>query len=168
MEERKYYADNIDGIRAKTRKYPGVRTPDDLYEVLSHIWCAETCATRMRDKWCKENKTLGQCSISSFVAQDIFGGKVYGIPLGDGNVHCFNVVGDGRFDLTIEQFKGKPLDYDDSTEQSRDEHFAKGDKKERYDLLVRKLNEYLACETPVEYQKSAAHGKKPGFNPFKR
>ena len=77
----------------------------DLYDLLSDIWCADTCAPRMREGWSKENKTLGQCSITAFLAQDIFGGEVYGILRSDGNYHCYNVIGDCVFDLSSEQLK---------------------------------------------------------------
>ena len=85
------------------KNYSFIKDPRNLYDILSKIWCAGTCAPRMREKWTPDNKTLGQCSITAFLAQDIFGGKVYGIKRPDGNVHCFNVVGDCRFDLTSEQ-----------------------------------------------------------------
>ncbi len=42
-----------------------------------------------------------------FSCQDIFGGKVYGVLRPGGNYHCYNVIGDWRFDLTSEQFGGK-------------------------------------------------------------
>ncbi len=89
----------------------------------------------MRDKWTKENRTLGQCSITAFLVQDIFGGKVYGIPRPDGNFHCFNTVGGCTFDLTSEQFGDEKLDYNNCPEQFREIHFAKEEKKERYELL---------------------------------
>ncbi|MCR5005383.1 MAG: hypothetical protein K6A77_05720, partial [Clostridiales bacterium] len=50
-----------------TDAYPGIHDPKDLYDVLSGIWCAETCAPRMRKDWTPENKTLGQCSITAFL-----------------------------------------------------------------------------------------------------
>ena len=62
-----------------TDEYKGINNPRDLYDALSEIWCADTCAPRMRADWTEDNKTLGQCSITAFLAQDIFGGKVYGI-----------------------------------------------------------------------------------------
>ena len=77
-------------------------TPCDYYDLLSDSWCAETCAPRMRKGWTPENRTLGKCSITAFLIQDIYGGKVYGVPLGDGNFHCFNDVGGCVFDLTSE------------------------------------------------------------------
>ena len=114
-------------------------TPRDYYDLLSHLWCAETCAPRMRKNWTPENPTLGQCSITAFLIQDIYGGKVYGVPLGDGNFHCFNDVDGCVFDLTSEQFGENRLDYTNCPEQDRAVHFAKSEKQKRYELLKEKL-----------------------------
>ncbi|MBR1559618.1 MAG: hypothetical protein IJ646_05185 [Clostridia bacterium] len=128
--------------RGKTILTDGpIRTPDDLYAALLPLWRAETCAPRMRGDWTPENPTLGQCSVTAFLAQDVFGGKVLGILRPGGNYHCFNAVGDCVFDLTSEQFGGEKLDYDDCPEQSREVHFAKAEKKARYELLKHLLNE---------------------------
>ena len=110
-------------------------TPRDYYDLLSQIWSADTCAPRMRQNWSPENKTLGQCSITAFLLQDIYGGEVCGVPLGDGNYHCFNVVGDCVFDLTSEQFEKQKLNYVNCPKQERSIHFAKAEKKARYELL---------------------------------
>ncbi len=141
MKEYNFYGWETADVTADDPEYPGIRTPKDLYDALSDAWCAETCAARMRDDWSEENKTLGQCSITAFLAQDIFGGKVYGILRPDGNCHCYNVVGDCCFDLTSEQFgdKAKELVYEDNPEQHREEHFAMDDKKYRYELLKERL-----------------------------
>jgi hypothetical protein len=98
----------------------------------------------MRANWTKNNKTMGQCSITAFLAQDIFGGKVYGIERSGGNFHCYNVIGDCKFDLTSEQFGEEVLDYTDNPEQFREVHFAKEEKRLRYELLKRRLKEVLA------------------------
>jgi len=118
-------------------------TPKDYYDYLKDIWCAETCAPRMRADWSPQNPTHGQCSITAFLMQDLYGGKVLGVPLGDGNFHCFNVVGDCVFDLTSEQFK-ETLDYRQCPEQRREVHFAKEEKRLRYEYLREKLNQELA------------------------
>ena len=123
-----------ENVPAKS-EYPSIRDPRDLYDILSRVWSAQTCAPRMRDRWTEENKTLGQCSITAFLAQDIFGGKVYGVPLGDGNYHCYNVVGPWTFDLTKEQFGEKKLNYEDNPEQLRQVHFSKEEKRLRYEYL---------------------------------
>ena len=93
----------------------------------------------MRKDWTPENKTLGQCSITAFLVQDIFGGEVYGIPLPDGGFHCYNVVDGHLFDLTSEQFPGQVLCYENNPQQHREIHFAKEEKYQRYELLREKL-----------------------------
>ena len=129
-------------VRACSGEYPGIVTPKDLYNALWHVWSAETCAPRMRTDWNAENRTLGQCSVTAFLAQDIFGGKVYGIPLEDGGFHCYNAVGDCVFDLTSEQFPGKNLEYSNHPEQLRNEHFRKEEKRVRYEKLRENLKMY--------------------------
>ena len=126
-------------VRALTDTYKGIETPLDLYDALSDIWCADTCAPRLRSEWTKENKTLGQCSITAFLAQDIFGGEVYGILRPGGNYHCYNVVGDCTFDLTSEQFGDEILSYENNPKQKREVHFAKEEKRLRYEYLKSKL-----------------------------
>ena len=37
--------------KAMTDEYKGIETPVDLYDALSHVWCADTCAPRMRQNW---------------------------------------------------------------------------------------------------------------------
>ena len=128
-------------------------TPREYYDLLSEIWCAETCAPRMRSDWSPENKTLGQCSITAFLLQDLYGGKVFGVPLGDGNYHCFNVVGDCVFDLTSEQFGDRKLNYTDCPEQFRETHFAKEEKRQRYELLKASLFARLPCIAETELQR---------------
>ena len=127
-----------------------VRETDDdfrdslLYEpylVLRKCWKADTCAPRMRDDWSEDNITLGQCSITAFLIQDEFGGDVYGVPLGDGNYHCFNLIGDKAYDITSGQFK-KDLHYDLDFIQSREVHFAKKEKYERYLVLKERYGKY--------------------------
>ena len=129
-------------VSARIPDYPGIGTPKDLYNALWYVWKADTCAPRMREDWSEDNRTLGQCSITSFLAQDIFGGKVYGIPLPDGGFHCYNVIGGCTFDLTSEQFEGQKLKYTGNPEQYREEHFRKEEKRQRYETLKAALKAY--------------------------
>jgi len=137
--EYQFYGWERAGVPAIHKIYEGIETPRDLYDALSGIWCADTCAPRMRRDWSRENRTLGQCSITAFLAQDIFGGRVYGIPREGGNFHCYNVVGDCVFDLTSEQFGGEVLSYENNPEQFREVHFAKEEKRLRYERLKEML-----------------------------
>ena len=146
MQEYHFYGWQQADVPAAGGAYPGIRTPRDLYDKLRGIWCAETCAPRLRDGWSPANPTLGQCSITAFLAQDIFGGTVYGIRHPDGNYHCYNVVDGHVFDLTSEQFGGEKLCYEGNPEQSRQAHFAKEEKHQRYLLLCRRLREECGGE----------------------
>lgn len=128
-------------------------TPCDYYDLLSGIWSAETCAPRMRAEWRPENRTLGQCSVTAFLLQDLFGGKVFGVPLGDGNFHCFNDVNGIVFDLTSEQFGDQKLDYTRCPEQFREDHFSKGEKRQRYEKLKAAL---LAALPPLSVPSDTA------------
>ena len=137
--EYKFWGWEQANVPAVTNQYKGIHTPLDLYDALSKIWCADTCAPRMRQNWTPENKTLGQCSITAFLAQDIFGGKVFGVLRPGGNYHCYNVVGKCVFDLTSEQFGDEVLSYEDNPIQSREVHFAKEEKRLRYEYLKEQL-----------------------------
>lgn len=139
MKEYSFYGWEHADVPAVNQTYQGIKNPRELYDALSEIWCADTCAPRMRQNWNKENKTLGQCSITAFLAQDIFGGKVYGVPREGGNFHCYNVVGDCMFDLTSEQFGDEVLSYENNPEQFREVHFAKEEKRLRYEHLKEML-----------------------------
>lgn len=142
MEYRFYGWEHADMPPANPR-YARVKTPRDLYDLLSGLWCAKTCAPRLRAQWSPEDRTLGQCSITAFLAQDIFGGRVFGILRPGGNFHCYNVVSGRAFDLTSEQFSDCTLDYTENPEQFREVHFAADEKRLRYELLKARLDTAL-------------------------
>ena len=137
-----YYSRSTEEIHAQDPDYAAAGTPEQLYDILCHVWAKDTCAPRMQKNWCEEDRTLGHCSVTSFLVQDIYGGEVYGIPLPDGNYHCFNCVDGIDFDLTAEQFR-EELVYTHEHPQQRSVHFAKKEKYERYLLLRKRLSEAL-------------------------
>ncbi len=134
-------------VHAVNKLYKGIDTPVDLYESLKKVWCADTCAPRMRDKWVYTNPTLGQCSITAFLAQDIFGGEVFAVLTKGGSLHCYNCVEGVIFDLTSEQFgdEADNLVYDCSLLQDRESenHFFKDEKRARYEYLKRRLPRHV-------------------------
>ena len=140
-----YHGSEDTGLRIDNPLYPKIHSPQEMYEALSEIWCEYTCDPRMRKDWSKENRTLGQCSVTAFLVQDVFGGEVYGIPLKEGGYHCFNVADGHLFDLTSAQFKEK-LDYNDCVLQKREVHFAKQEKYERYLYLKKEFEMKMADE----------------------
>ena len=140
----RFYGWECAAVPAISDEYPGIGTPTELYDALRRIWCEYTCAPRLRAEWSMENQTLGQCSITAFLVQDIFGGEVRGILRPGGNYHCFNVVGDAEFDLTSEQFGSEKLNYAEYTVQSREKHFSKDEKFRRYEYLRAELKKLTA------------------------
>ena len=131
-------------VHSDRKVLKGIDTPLDLYDALTKVWCKETCAPRMQNEWTPENMTYGQCSITSFLVQDIFGGIVKGVLLDDGNYHCYNVVDGHVFDLTSEQFEKELIYSPDDKVQIREEHFRKEEKRQRYEHLKEKL--FLSVE----------------------
>ena len=69
---------------------------------------------------------------------------MYGIRRPDGNFHCYNVVGDSCFDLTSEQFGDEVLIYESNPRQYRETHFAKEEKRLRYERLKKMLADKCA------------------------
>jgi len=128
-------------ISPVSSEFKDIGSPAALYDALLDIWCEYTCAPRLREKWSADNITLGQCSVTAFLVQDIFGGRVYGVKRPGGNYHCYNVIGDFVFDLTSEQFGSEKLNYDTGVEQFREDHFRSEEKKQRYDYLKKHLKE---------------------------
>lgn len=144
MKEFNYYGfAQSENVSADNKEFPLIKSPADLYESLSGIWCRETCAPRMRSEWSEDNKTKGQCSITAFLAQDIFGGEVYGTYSKQGDLHLYNSVNGIIFDLTSEQFgeEASLLVYDRNNLQSRDAtiHFGNEEKYKRYLYLKKEL-----------------------------
>lgn len=125
------------------------RTPRDYYDLLKKTWCAETCAPRLRANWSPDNPAFGQCSITAFLIQDFFGGIVLGIPMEDGNCHCFNYANGRAFDLTSEQFGDAVLNYHMCSEQFRNVHFRKEEKRLRYELLKKRFLLQLSESAPL-------------------
>lgn len=135
----KFFGHGTHDIKPIDKTFNKIENQRHLYDLLSNIWSIDTCAPRLRVKWSENNKTLGQCSITSFLIQDIFGGEVYGVPLPEGGYHCFNKVDDIIFDLTSEQFGDEKLVYTLNYPQTREEHFVSKEKEERYLMLKEAL-----------------------------
>ena len=99
-----YYNHGHTEIKAVNQLYKGIETPDDLYEALLHCWTRETCTARLRNKYSESNKTAGQCAITAFLVQDIFGGEIRELDTGRG-LHCYNVIDGVAIDLTSEEMR---------------------------------------------------------------
>ena len=138
----KFYGSNTESVSPINPHYKSIKDQRHLYDLLSEIWDVHVCTPRLRKDWSKDNKTCGCCTVTCLLVQDIFGGEIYGVYV-DGNVHCFSKINDVIFDLTSEQFGDMKLNYTLEYPQSREEHLANPEKKERYLYLLSKLEEKL-------------------------
>ncbi|MBQ5957317.1 MAG: hypothetical protein IJL46_07095 [Clostridia bacterium] len=146
MKDYVFWGWDSEAVAPVNERYKAIKDQRELYDLMKDCWTVETCTPRMRDIWSEEDMTQGQCTITSFLVQDIFGGKVYGVPLKNGGIHCYNVVGDVKFDITSEQFHGEKLEYTLDYEQSREAQFSSEEKYGRYLLLKKNLDRKLGLE----------------------
>lgn len=90
-----------------------------LEEIESHLincWSIKTCS-----KWTAENPHKGQCSVTSLVINDLFGGQILKTSV-DNQWHYYNRIDKVRYDFTSKQFDFE-LNYED-VESSREEAFS--------------------------------------------
>ena len=144
MEKRYFYYGWEHNLPVKNHLYKSIENLHDLYDVLTNCWSVETCTSRLRHHWSKDNVTCGQCAITAFIVQDLFGGDIYEIPLAGGGVHCYNLVDGVAVDLASEQFgdKAKDLVYDNKNLQDRPFRMLEPEKEARYVALLKNVKAY--------------------------
>ncbi len=146
MEDKKeyrFYGWQDSDVPVVNEKYEAVENPRHLYDLLSEIWCRYSCTPRMRDLWNEDNRTAGQCTITSVLVKDIFGGRIWAMPLDSGGFHHYNEVDGHIFDLASEQFHGKKLVYDCRNERTREELLEREERRQRYQYLKTELEKKL-------------------------
>ena len=111
-----------------------------VYQILLKVWTKDTCAPRMRMEWENNHPSYGQCSVTAYLIQDLFGGEVRSIKLADGSNHCFNIIDGKLFDLTSPQFTSD-LSYENSEARTKEELLQNTEKNERYLLLKKRVLE---------------------------
>ena len=89
------YADEIKPI-----KPCGAATLGKFYLACRKSWSFDTCSPDYRHLWSAENNAAGQCTISSILVHEYFGGEILNIP----GEHTFNRIDGKIVDITSEQF----------------------------------------------------------------
>ncbi len=120
----------------------------ELKQLLIESWNLETCSPGLRDKWNKENPSLGQCAITALIANDFFGGKIMRCMASSGS-HYYNIIDDELVDLTVEQFLGEIPQYENGEERTREYLLGNNDTKNRYLLLNKNLQELIKEEDQI-------------------
>lgn len=115
---------------------------------LKAAWAKDTSYKESKDVWSVSNPATGQCSITSLIVNDFFGGEIRKIHVGSVS-HYFNVV-DGRVvDLTAMQFGDSEFSYEEYEEKTREQLLADEDTKKRYDLLKSRLADSWAADVYI-------------------
>jgi hypothetical protein len=101
----------------------------NILEILRNCWSLETSS-----RYTPDNPSRGQCSVTSLVIQDHFGGEIMKTRVG--NIwHFYNKIGDRFFDFTSGQFDHK-IHYDHIL-SCRAEAFQDTDESQYYILSLR-------------------------------
>lgn len=110
-------------------------TPYDLYWALKTAWSVESSGS-----WSAENPAKGQCSVTSLVTQDLFGGSILKTKT-YGGTHFYNVIDGIKWDMTVSQFD-RPIPFEDRP-ATREEAMA-DTSEEQYRALKRRLQVALS------------------------
>ena len=128
-------------------KHPALNTLGDLYQILTFCWKAETAYPSDQKDWTEDVPSYGQCAITAMLVYDLFGGEMYRTK---DHSHYYNRIDGHWVDLTAAQFwaYGDECDYEAGERIERRYIGRSGHTKQRYDMLVKNIEEFL--ETHVE------------------
>lgn len=108
-----------------------------VLDILNRCWSIKSSS-----KWTINNPANGQCSVTSLVINDIFGGYIVKTKVSEG-WHFYNKIGSQTFDFTKSQFLQEPI-YEDVL-SSREEAF-NDTNKDQYNYLKMKVSELVELD----------------------
>ena len=117
---------------------------NELSVLLENCYSKDTCYSKVRDKWSRDNKTLGHCAIVALIVNDYFGGDIYKCYVNNLS-HYYNVIDGKLYDLTEKQF-GENVNYIDAKKIERDYLLNDNETNYRYKLLKMRLDLLLKGE----------------------
>lgn len=122
-----------------------VQTLGGLYQVLRKCWGKETAYPSCQADWVSDDPTYGQCAVTAMLVCDLFGGTIHKIRVDGGGTHYFNKINGHYIDLTREQFDLYDIPVSDEPNETIDRQYCgkNPDTNQRYQLLVRRVTEYL-------------------------
>lgn len=102
---------------------------------IKNCFSIETCYHGDRAKWSPDNPTTGHCAVASLLLQSMFGGVVCKTTV-NRHTHYFNKIDDNVIDITAEQFKNTPINYNKFLVCNAQNMLKNKDVKERYNKLL--------------------------------
>lgn len=124
---------------------------NNLKILLKVSWTKETCSPGLKDKWCDDNPSLGQCAVTALIVNDFFGGKIMRCMTSSGS-HYYNLINDEIVDFTSDQFVGEIPKYEEGKERTRDYLLSNDDTKNRYIILLNNLKKAIKKYKYKEYK----------------
>ena len=95
-----------------------------------------------------EDPAHNQCTVTSMVVQDYFGGEILALSMPGGGTHYLNLIDEKVFDLTSDQFTshGIQLDYGPAKVVPRSEVGVNGTAPERYAQLKNNIDSNMGVK----------------------
>lgn len=113
---------------------------NDIRKLFFYAWSKETCFPLQREKWSKDNPSLGQCAITALIINDFYGGKIMWC-MASSVSHYYNIIDNEIVDLTVGQFLGEIPQYEEGKERTREYLLSNKDTKNRYEILLYNLKQ---------------------------
>lgn len=117
-----------------------------LTDVLFHCWIKDTAYKTDQANWRETNKALGQCTVTSMIVYDFFGGKIIrGFSEKYNIYHYWNEINGEKIDLTFSQFlEGKgDIQFERIVQKEKDDLLKISNVKHRYELLTNRVFDYM-------------------------
>lgn len=122
----------------------------ELEKIIELSWSEDTCVDSLKNNWSKDNKSLGQCAVTSLIVHLYMGGKIMRCMSETGS-HYYNLLDGNIVDLTVSQFKTIP-DYKNSEERSVEYLLDNESTKNRYLLLLHNIKDNFIEYGSKEYK----------------
>lgn len=119
---------------------------NNVKEALEKSWCLETAYPGEREYWIPEKSSRGQCTVTSMVLFDYFGGKIIrGYSKKYNIYHYWNIIDGVKIDLTFSQFIPDKADikFDKVVEKNKKDLLRIKNVCARYQLLKTKVSDIL-------------------------
>jgi len=123
---------------------------EELERIIELSWSKDTCVDSLKNIWNGDNKSLGQCAVTSLIVNLYMGGKIMRCMCETGS-HYYNLLNDNIVDLTVDQFKSLP-DYKNGEERTEEYLLSNEDTKNRYLLLLNNVKENFLKYGSKEYK----------------
>lgn len=118
-----------------------------LKRALDASWCKETAHRKDQPYWSEQNKSRGQCAVTSIVVNNFFGGNIIeGFSEKYSIFHYWNIIDSNKIDFTFSQFIGDKddIEFNQTTIITPKELLNDHNVQKRYNVLKEKVCEYLS------------------------